>query len=99
MNATLVAQVIVWIIVGGLAGSLVGMIFRRGRAGFEQLLNLLLGMVGAILGGSAIAVSIPANLGAVPLSVIAFFLFVASTAISALWILRDLWLQWRQNRT
>lgn len=51
MSASTVAQIIVWIIVGGLAGSVAGMLTRRGRDGLDRLLNLVLGMAGAVVGG------------------------------------------------
>lgn len=44
-------QVIIWLIVGALAGSLVGVLVKRKREGFGWLKNLGIGLVGAILGG------------------------------------------------
>jgi uncharacterized membrane protein YeaQ/YmgE (transglycosylase-associated protein family) len=44
-------QVIVWIIVGLLGGSLAGLIINWDRKGFGLLRNLGLGLVGALLGG------------------------------------------------
>lgn len=44
-------EVITWLIVGAVAGSLVGMLVKRRKAGFGHLLNLGIGLVGALLGG------------------------------------------------
>jgi uncharacterized membrane protein YeaQ/YmgE (transglycosylase-associated protein family) len=44
-------QFIVWIIVGLLGGSIVGLIVRRERRGFGAWRNLSLGLVGALVGG------------------------------------------------
>ena len=44
-------HVIVWIIVGILAGTLTGMIVKGDRRGFGVFRNLGLGMAGALLGG------------------------------------------------
>lgn len=44
-------QLIVWVIVGLLAGSLTGMLLRRDRKGFGVWGNLLVGLVGAVIGG------------------------------------------------
>ena len=46
-----VHQLVVWIIIGALAGSLSGMLVKRSRRGFGALANLALGLVGALLGG------------------------------------------------
>ena len=51
MNITL-AKVIVWLIVGGLAGSLTGMLVKRTKEGFGRWTNLGIGLVGAIIGGT-----------------------------------------------
>jgi uncharacterized membrane protein YeaQ/YmgE (transglycosylase-associated protein family) len=44
-------QFIVWIVIGLLGGSLVGLIITRERKGFGLLRNLGLGLVGALVGG------------------------------------------------
>jgi uncharacterized membrane protein YeaQ/YmgE (transglycosylase-associated protein family) len=51
MNITL-AKVIVWLIVGGLAGSLAGMLVKRTKEGFGRWTNFGIGLVGAIIGGA-----------------------------------------------
>jgi len=44
-------QVIVWIIIGLLGGTLTGLIAKRERSGFGLMRNLGLGLVGALVGG------------------------------------------------
>jgi uncharacterized membrane protein YeaQ/YmgE (transglycosylase-associated protein family) len=44
-------DVITWLIVGALAGSLAGMVVKRQRAGYGRVLNLAIGLVGALIGG------------------------------------------------
>jgi len=46
-----VDQVIVWIIVGLLGGSLAGLLIKWDRRGFGLLRNLGVGLVGALVGG------------------------------------------------
>ncbi|GAB4576099.1 MAG: hypothetical protein Kow0077_30910 [Anaerolineae bacterium] len=45
------SQLVVWLIVGALAGSLTGMLVRRSRRGFGLVQNLVIGLAGALLGG------------------------------------------------
>lgn len=44
-------EVITWLIVGALSGSLAGMVVKGRRAGFGPLLNLAIGLVGGLIGG------------------------------------------------
>lgn len=44
-------QLIVWLIIGGLAGSMAGWILTRNRHGFGRLTNIVVGLVGAVIGG------------------------------------------------
>ena len=46
-----VSDVLVWLIVGLLAGSLAGLLVKRSKRGFGHLANLGLGLVGAVVGG------------------------------------------------
>ncbi len=46
-----VPHLVVWIIVGILAGTVTGMVVKGDRRGFGVLRNLGLGMAGALLGG------------------------------------------------
>ena len=50
MNLT-VGQFIVWLVVGGLAGTLVGMLVTFKKEGLGRWTNLGVGMVGAVIGG------------------------------------------------
>jgi uncharacterized membrane protein YeaQ/YmgE (transglycosylase-associated protein family) len=45
------SDVIVWLIVGGLAGAFTGMLVRRKKEGFGPWTNLVVGLVGALVGG------------------------------------------------
>lgn len=45
------AELVTWLIVGAIAGSLVGMLVKRRKEGFGRILNLGLGLVGALVGG------------------------------------------------
>ena len=45
-------DLMVWLIVGMLAGSLAGLVVRRKKAGFGKFTNLAVGLVGAIIGGA-----------------------------------------------
>ena len=44
-------EILIWLIVGGLTGSFVGMLVRRSKKGFGRIKNLGLGVAGALLGG------------------------------------------------
>jgi uncharacterized membrane protein YeaQ/YmgE (transglycosylase-associated protein family) len=44
-------QLIVWIIVGLLGGSLAGLLVKRERKGFGIFRNLSVGLIGALVGG------------------------------------------------
>ena len=44
-------QIVVWIVVGLLGGSLAGLIITWDRKGFGLLRNLAVGLVGALVGG------------------------------------------------
>jgi uncharacterized membrane protein YeaQ/YmgE (transglycosylase-associated protein family) len=44
-------QVIVWVLVGLIAGSIVGLMVTRDRKGFGLTSNLLIGLAGAFVGG------------------------------------------------
>lgn len=46
-----VDQLIVWIVVGLIGGSLAGLLTTWDRGGFGHLRNLALGLVGALVGG------------------------------------------------
>lgn len=46
------ADLIVWLVLGALAGPLVGALVKRTRQGFGLWINLGIGMVGALIGGA-----------------------------------------------
>lgn len=48
----IVAQVLVWLVIGGLVGSLVGMLLKRSKSGFGRRGNLVIGLFGALIGGA-----------------------------------------------
>ena len=45
------SEIVVWLVVGALAGSLTGMLVTRSKGGFGRMANLGIGLVGAIIGG------------------------------------------------
>lgn len=47
----IVSKIVVWMIVGVLAGSFTGMLVKRSREGFGRWLNMGLGLAGALVGG------------------------------------------------
>ena len=44
-------QLVVWIIVGLLGGSIAGLLVQRKRSGFGLARNLIIGLIGALIGG------------------------------------------------
>lgn len=50
MNISL-EQIIVWFVVGAIAGSLAGLVVKRTKQGFGRFTNLGIGLVGALIGG------------------------------------------------
>lgn len=46
-----VEQLVVWLIIGGLAGSLAGMVVTGKKQGYGPATNILIGLVGAVIGG------------------------------------------------
>jgi len=47
-----IGNVIGWLVAGILAGSLAGILVKRSREGFGRFGNLLIGLVGGLIGGS-----------------------------------------------
>lgn len=43
--------IIVWVIIGLLAGTAAGRLLNRGKAGFGVVMNTLIGLIGALIGG------------------------------------------------
>ena len=50
MDITL-GDIITWVIVGGFAGSVVGAIAARKKAGYGRIKNFIIGLIGAVIGG------------------------------------------------
>lgn len=46
-------EMVVWAIVGLLAGSLAGLVVKRKKEGFGWVTNLIFGLIGAFVGGAA----------------------------------------------
>jgi uncharacterized membrane protein YeaQ/YmgE (transglycosylase-associated protein family) len=46
-----IGQVVVWVIIGLLAGSLAGRLLRDRKRGFGTVGNLIVGLLGAVVGG------------------------------------------------
>jgi uncharacterized membrane protein YeaQ/YmgE (transglycosylase-associated protein family) len=46
-----IEQLVVWLIIGALAGSLAGMVVTGTRKGYGPATNILLGLIGAVIGG------------------------------------------------
>ncbi len=44
-------EVVTWLIVGAVAGTLAGMLVKRRKQGFGHLVNVAVGLVGALIGG------------------------------------------------
>ena len=51
MNITL-DQIIVWLLIGAIAGTLAGAMVKRSKKGFGVFSNLGIGLVGALIGGA-----------------------------------------------
>lgn len=44
-------ELIVWVVIGLLSGSLAGVVVNQNRQGFGLVTNLIFGLVGAVIGG------------------------------------------------
>ena len=44
-------ELLVWLVVGALSGSLAGLVVKRRKEGFGRLRNLGIGLAGALIGG------------------------------------------------
>ena len=47
-----IGQIIVWIAIGLIGGSLAGFLLKGDRRGFGMVQNLMLGLLGALIGGA-----------------------------------------------
>ena len=86
-------EIVVWVIVGALAGSLAGMLVRRTKRGFGPLTNLGIGLVGALIGGSMFNLfNIDLGLGELAIT----FDDLLAAFIGSLIFLGGVWLMQRQ---
>ena len=46
-----IAKIIIWLILGAISGTLAGRLATFSRAGFGRWINLVIGMLGAVVGG------------------------------------------------
>ena len=93
-------EVIAWLVVGALAGSLAGMLVKRRKEGFGHLLNLGIGLVGALIGGLLFKVC-DVKLGVLGQVTITFEEVVAGLVgslifLAAIWAVRREW-SWRKE--
>jgi uncharacterized membrane protein YeaQ/YmgE (transglycosylase-associated protein family) len=89
-------QLIVWIIVGLLGGSLAGLIIKWERKGFGIFRNLGLGLVGALVGGMLFRLlGLWPNLDRITISL----RDVVSAVIGSLLVLAALWAWRRWNKS
>ena len=87
-----VDQVIVWIVVGLLGGSIAGALMTWERGGFGLWKNLALGLTGAIIGGLLFRIfGIWPGLGKIAISL----RDIVSAVVGSLLVLGALWL-WRR---
>ena len=50
--AVTIEDVMVWLVVGMLAGTMAGLIVKRKKTGYGRFYNLALGLIGALIGGA-----------------------------------------------
>jgi uncharacterized membrane protein YeaQ/YmgE (transglycosylase-associated protein family) len=84
-------QIVTWLIVGAIAGSLAGTLVTRRRAGFGTFTNLGIGLVGALIGGFLFKVlGIHLGLGRVSVSLedLAAALFGSLLFLFGVWVAR-----------
>lgn len=63
------SAVVTWLLVGAIAGTLVGMLVKRRKRGYGHLANIGIGLVGALLGGGLVrAFGIDFGLGQIEVS-------------------------------
>ena len=91
-----VAELIVWIVIGLLGGSLAGLLVTRERKGFGMARNLGLGLIGALVGGLLFRL-----FGVFPgLEKVAISLRdVVAAVVGSLLVLAALWLWHRWKRS
>jgi uncharacterized membrane protein YeaQ/YmgE (transglycosylase-associated protein family) len=88
-----VGEIIVWLIVGALAGTFTGRLVTRKKEGLGRLANLVVGLVGALVGGYLFNVfKIDLGLGELKVTFEDLIAAVCGSLlfIFALWLLRRL---------
>ena len=94
MEITII-EVVVWLVVGALAGSLTGIVITRKKEGFGRYANLGVGLVGALLGGLVFDLfNIDLGLGELAIS----FEDMLSAFIGCLLFLAVLWYLQKKRR-
>lgn len=87
-------QLIVWIIIGLIGGSLTGLLIKQDRRGFGMMTNLGLGLAGALIGGVLFRLlGLLPNLDAYSISL----RDVISAIIGSLIVLLGLW-WWKKSQ-
>ena len=89
-------QIVVWLIVGAIGGSVAGLVWTWRRKGFGLLQNLGLGLIGAMLGGAVFRLfDLLPNLDAVSISLrdVVAACSGSLVTIAGLW----LWGLWRPD--
>ena len=46
-----ISQIIVWLVVGAISGTLAGAVAKRSKQGYGRFTNIGIGLVGALIGG------------------------------------------------
>ena len=86
-----IGKILVWLILGALAGSLAGRVATFSRSGFGRWINLAFGMLGAVVGGFLFSLfNIKLGLGEIMISledVVSAFLG-SLLCIAAWWLIR-----------
>lgn len=88
------ASIVTWLIVGLLAGSVTGVLVTRKKPGFGLFRNLVIGLMGALIGGVLFRIfHIDLGLGSVAISLEDLVAaFVGSLVfLLALWLIRKNW--------
>ena len=90
-----ISELVVWLVVGTLAGSLTGIVVTRKKGGFGRYVNLGIGLVGAIIGGLVFDFfNIDLGLGSLAIT----FEDLISAFVGSLFFLAVLWFLIRSRR-
>lgn len=86
------SQIIVWLVIGAIAGSLTGAIFKGRKQGFGTWSNLGIGLAGALIGGIVFRVfGLDLGLGGIAISLedVVAAILGSMVFILALWVYRS----------